>query len=117
MAYSDFLNENLAVQCSDLAGEVNKVYQHLPWAKKIAVVSRLKRQIHQLSEDVQKAQDSQSKVITQKHLLAAVSLIHECVPLMDLCLKKALLSPELNERWIKRLNSIGKQLSEWQKAG
>lgn len=50
MALSEFLNEDLAVQCSDLAGEVNKVYQHLPWAVKNEAVARLKRQIHQLSE-------------------------------------------------------------------
>jgi hypothetical protein len=28
MPNSDFLNENLAVQCNDLAEEINKVYQH-----------------------------------------------------------------------------------------
>lgn len=53
---------------------------------------------------------------TQKHLKEAVALVHECVPLMSLCLRKALLSPELNERWVKRLNSIDKQLEEWLRA-
>jgi hypothetical protein len=43
-------------------------------------------------------------------------LVHECVPLMSLCLRKALLSKELHDRWVKRLNSIGKQLEEWQRA-
>jgi hypothetical protein len=116
MALSEFLNEDLAVQCSDLAGEVNKVYQHLPWAVKNEAVARLKRQIHQLSEDVQKAQDSQNAARTKKHLETSVSLVHECVPLIGLCLRKVLLSQELHDRWIKRLSHIGRQLDEWLKA-
>jgi hypothetical protein len=48
-------------------------------------------------------------------LKEAVSLVHECVPLMSLCLKKTLLSPELHERWVKRLNAIDTQLGEWLK--
>jgi hypothetical protein len=113
MAPSDFLSVNLAVQCADLAGEVNKVYQHLPWALKNEAVSRLKRQIHELSQAVQQAQDSRGPARTRKHLEDALGLTHECVPLMGLALRKALLSPELHERWVKRLNHLEKSLSEW----
>jgi hypothetical protein len=116
MAKSDFLNLNLPDQCLSLAGEINKVYQHLPWAMKNEAVSRLKRQIHQLAEDVQKAKDSKNSVTTEKRLQNAIALVHECAPLMNLCLRKALLSPDLNERWLKRLNAIEKQLNEWLKA-
>jgi hypothetical protein len=116
MASSDFLKVNLAAQCDDLAGEINKTYQHLPWALNNEAVARLKRQVHALSQEVQKAQDSQSALNTQKHLKEADSLVHECPPLMNLCLRKALLSKELHDRWVKRLNSIGKQLEEWQRA-
>ena len=116
MVSSDFLKENLAAQCDNLAGEINKTYQHLPWALKNEAVSRLKRQVHGLSQEVRKAQNSQGPIPTQKHLKESVSLVHECVPLMSLCLRKALLSPELHDRWVKRLNSIGKQLEEWLRA-
>jgi hypothetical protein len=116
MASSDFLNVNLPARCDDLAGEINKTYQHLPWALKNEAVARLKRQVHALSQEVQKAQDAKSPTATEKHLKEAISLVHECVPLMSLCLRKALLSPELNERWVKRLNSIDKQLDEWLRA-
>lgn len=116
MAFDDFLNVNLTAQCDDLAGEINKTYQHLPWALKNEAVSRLKRQVHALSQEVQKAHDSQAALPTQKYLKEAISLVHECVPLMSLCLRKALLSPELNERWVKRLNRLEKYLQEWLKA-
>jgi hypothetical protein len=114
MSTFDFLNENLAVQCNDLAGEINKVYQHLPWAIKNEAVARLKRQIHQLAEEAKKAQESQS-LITQTRLKEAISLIHECVPLLDLCLRKILVSEELHVRWIKKLNDLEKKLSLWLK--
>ncbi len=116
MSTSDFLNINLAAQCSDLAGEINKTYQHLPWALKHEAVARLKRQIHALSQEVQKAQDSGSPIPTQKHLREAVALTHECVPLMSLCLKKNLLSSELHDRWVKRLNEMDRHLGQWLKA-
>jgi hypothetical protein len=109
------LKNNLAVQCEDLAGEINKVYQHLPWARKNEVVSRLRRQIHQLAEEVQKAQASQSAMTTQTRLREAISLTHECVPLLDLLLKKVLVSPELHTRWLKRLSEMDKALSAWLK--
>jgi len=117
MAPSDFLSVNLAEQALSLAGEINKVYQHLPWALKNEYVSRLKRKMHQLSQDVRTAQDSKSALTTQKKLQSAIAIVHECVPLLSLCLKKALVSPDLNERWIKRLNALDTQLSEWQRAG
>jgi hypothetical protein len=116
MASSDFLNVNLSALCDDLAGEINKTYQHLPWALKNEAVSRLKRQVHGLSQEVLKAQASSSVLITQKRLQEALSLTHECVPLLSLCLKKNLVSPELHERWIKRLNGIGKYLESWSRA-
>jgi hypothetical protein len=113
---SDFLNVDLAAVCDSLAGEINKTYRHLPWALKHEAVSRLKRQVHEFSQCVAKAQDSSNKMRTQKLLEDAVALAHECVPLMALCLKKNLLSQELHDRWVKRLNHIEKQLSEWLKA-
>ena len=116
MSSSDFLNINLAAQCGDLAGEVNKTYRHLPWALKHEAVARLKRRIHELSQVVEKAQGSSNKMRTQKLLEDAISLAHECVPLMALCLKKNLLSSELHDRWVKRLNGIDKHLAEWSKA-
>ncbi len=115
MPPSDFLNENLAIQCDDLAGEINKVYQHLPWAQKHEAVARLTRQIHQLSEEAKKAQESQSLAASQTHLKEALSLIHECVPLLDLCLRKVLVSPELHQRWIGKLNRLEKSFSAWLK--
>jgi predicted GTPase len=115
MPNSDFLNEDLAVQCNELAGEINKLYQHLPWAAKNEAVARLKRQIHQLAEEAQKVQESQSVLTTQSHLKEAISLIHECVPLLDLCLRKILVSPELHSRWIKRLNELEISFSSWLK--
>ncbi|HTC20124.1 MAG TPA: hypothetical protein VK859_04700, partial [bacterium] len=103
--------------CDNLAGEINKTYQHLPWALKHEAVSRLKRQVHELSQKVSAAQDSSSLNRTQKLLQDSVSLTHECVPLMSLCLKKNLLSSELHDRWVRRLNEIGKHLEVWLKAG
>lgn len=113
MAAPDFLNEDLTVQCQDLAGEILKTYQHLPWAMKNEAVTRLKRQVFQLDEEVKKAQLSESIATTQSRLREAISLIHECVPLLDLCLRKVLVSPELHVHWIKRLNYIESRLSEW----
>jgi hypothetical protein len=113
MPLSDFLNNNLSAQCDDLAGEINKTYQHLPWALKHEAVARLKRQVHALAKSVSRAQESKSLARTQKNLQDAIALTHECVPLMSLCLKKNLLSADLHNRWAKRLNGIGKGLDEW----
>jgi hypothetical protein len=79
-------------------------------------VARLKRQIHQLAEEVKKAKESQSLMTTQNRLKEAISLIHECVPLLDLCLRKILVSQELHSRWIKKLNDLERSLSIWLKA-
>ena len=116
MASSDFLSVDLTALCDDLAGEINKTYQNLPWALKHEAVSRLKRQVHGLSQAVHKAKDSTSPARTGKFLEQAIALTHECVPLMSLCVRKNLLSAELQERWAKRLNNIEGHLSQWLKA-
>jgi hypothetical protein len=113
MSRSDFLDLDLPTQCESLAGEINKVYQHLPWAVKNEAVARLKRQAHELPEQVTKAKTSTSALKTQRHLKEALGLAHECVPLMSLCLKKNLLSQELHDRWVKQLGAIEIQLEEW----
>lgn len=116
MAPSDFLNIDLAALCGDLASEINKTYRHLPWALKHEAVSRLKRQVHGLSQKVSMAQSSFSVARTEKYLQDSLALTHECVPLMSLCLKKNLLSTELHDRWVRRLNEIRKYLEGWIKA-
>lgn len=116
MGSSDFLNVNLSVLCDDLAGEINKTYQNLPWALKHEAVARLKRQAHELSQAVQKSKDSTSISRTRKFLEEALALVHECVPLMSLCVRKNLLSTELQDRWAKRLNEIDRYLDQWLKA-
>ena len=108
---------DLSALCDDLAGEINKTYQNLPWALKHEAVSRLKREVHGLSLAVAKAKESTSLMRTQKLLQDAVALTHECVPLMSLCMKKNLLSPELHDRWAKRLSNISRHLETWLKAG
>jgi hypothetical protein len=113
MASSDFLNNNLASQCEKLAGEINKVYQRLEWALKNEIVQRLKRQVHQLAQAVRAAQDSSSPAATFKNLENAIGLVHELVPLLDLCLRKNLVSPDLQKRWVGELNRLGPQLEEW----
>jgi hypothetical protein len=113
MSRSDFLDMDIPAQCESLAGEINKVYSHLPWALKNATVSRLKRQVHELPEQVRKAKDSSSALKTQRHLKEALALAHECVPLLSLCLKKNMVSEELHNRWIKQLGAIEIQLEDW----
>jgi hypothetical protein len=61
-------------------------------------VAQLTRQVHQLAEEAKKTQDSQSIMTTQTRLKEALFLINECVPLLDLCLRKVLVSPELHTR-------------------
>jgi hypothetical protein len=116
MSHSDFLNQNLSIQCNDLAGEIVKTYQNLPWAMKNEAVARLTRQIHQLAEEAKKVQKSQSILTTQTRLKETISLINECVPLLDLCLRKVLVSKELHTRWIDKLNSLEINYSDWLKA-
>ena len=107
---------DITALCDDLAGEINKTYQNLPWALKHEAVSRLKRQVHGLSQAVAGAHKSTSKARTEKLLEEATTLAHECVPLMSLALKKNLLSNELQERWTKRLTVIDRHLEQWKKA-
>jgi hypothetical protein len=116
MTDPDFLEVDVAALCDDLAGEINKTYQNLPWALKHEAVSRLKRQVHGLSQAVAGARKSTSKARTEKLLGEALTLAHECVPLMVLALKKNLLSAELQERWAKRLTVIDRHLEQWQRA-
>jgi 23S rRNA-intervening sequence protein len=116
MAAHDFLNLDIPRLCVDLAGEINKTYQHLPWALKHEAVSRLRRQVQRLSEEAAKAKASKTPPQTLKHLRESASLVHECVPLIDLCLRKNLVSPELQLRWTKRLNEIHRYLDGWGKA-
>lgn len=116
MASSEFLKVDLPAFCDSLAGEINKTYQNLPWALKHEAVSRLKRQVHGLSQAVAKAKGSTSVLTTQKFLQDAVALTHECVPLMSLCVKKNLLSPELHDRWARRLSEIDRHLEAWLRA-
>ncbi|HVZ80110.1 MAG TPA: four helix bundle protein [bacterium] len=116
MAHSDFMEVDVNALCDDLAGEINKTYQNLPWALKHEAVSRLKRQVHALSQAVAGAKKSASQARTEKLLEEATSLAHECVPLMSLALKKNLLSAELQERWAKRLTLIDRYLEQWKKA-
>jgi len=114
---SEFLNNNLAAQCDKLAGEINKVYQRLEWALKNEIVQRLKRQVHQLAQAVRAAQDSSSPEATGKNLEKALGLVHELVPLLDLALRKNLVSPELKKRWVSELNRLGPLLEEWNRSG
>ena len=116
MAHSDFLNVDVPALCGDLAGEINKTYRQLPWALKHEAVSRLKRQVHELSQAVIKAKESSSPARTRKLLEDSVALTHECVPLISLCLRKNLLSAELHDRWAKRLNEIDRHLAQWLRA-
>jgi len=113
MSISDFLNLNLAAQCQDLAGEINKVYQRLDWALKNEIVQRLKRQAHRLAQAVQSAQNSKNPSQTQMHLENSLALAHELIPLMDLCLRKNLLSPEIQKRWVLKLKTMEPRLQEW----
>lgn len=106
-------SEILAEECNSLAGEVHKTYQNMPWALKNEHVSRLKRQVQQLSQDVESARDSESAFLTHLRLQNAVALVHECVPLMSLCLGKNLLTPVLYGCWIKRLKYINNQLGAY----
>lgn len=116
MASSDFLNTNLASQFDALAGEINKVYQRMEWALKNEVVQRLKRRVHQLAQSVRVAQDASSPATTLKNLEAALAAAHELVPLLDLCLRKNLVSPDLQKRWVTWLNRLEPQLEEWRRS-
>jgi hypothetical protein len=108
-------NEILAEECTSLAVDIHKTYQYMPWTLKNEYVSRLKRQVQRLSEDVESTRDSQNASLVHLRLQNAVALVHECVPLMSLCLSKNLLTPILFGCWIKRLKSINSQLGAYLK--
>ena len=113
---SDFLETNLADQFEKLAGEINKVYQRLEWALKNEIVQRLKRQVHRLAQEVRAAQKSAGPSATLGHLEEALGLAHELVPLLDLALRKNLVSPELQKRWVGQLNRLSPQLETWRRS-
>ncbi len=97
--------DDLARDCLDLAGEVNKLYQRMNLAGKNAAVDRLRRKVNRLAELTDRA-------LHPEHLEEALQTLHECVPLMDLNVKSLLLSPDLQKRWNHRLAKIQKRLEE-----
>ena len=113
---SDFLGTDLANQFEKLAGEVNKVYQRLEWALKNEVVQRLKRQSHRLAQETRAARNSSGVSATLGHLEEALGLAHELVPLLDLALRKNLVSPDLQKRWVGWLNRLLPQLEAWRRS-
>ncbi len=113
MALSDFLNVDLAAQAEDLAGEIHKVYQRTNLAGKNAAVDRLRREVNAFAQKVREAQAAKTPARTRALLAEAQQLLHECVPLIDLCLKKVLLSPELHQRWTKWLSRLEEGLRAW----
>ncbi len=113
MELSDFLNVDLASQARDLSGEIHKVYQRTNLSGKNAAVDRFQRQVHQIAEKLQEARAATSRLKTQALLEQAILLVHECVPLMDLCLKKNLLSPDLHQRWTLFLKRLDEGIGEW----
>jgi outer membrane murein-binding lipoprotein Lpp len=112
----DFLKTDLAYECKELAGEVNKLYQRMNLAGKNAAVDRLRRKVNRLAELVEAAQKEKSASRTSKRIDDAVQIVHECVPLMDLNLKSLLLSEDLHKRWIRRLDSLEARLKDWSRA-
>jgi len=113
MALSDFLNVDLAAQAEDLAGEIHKVYQRTNLAGKNAAVDRLRREINAFAQKVREAQGAQTAARTRALLAESLLLLHECVPLMDLCLRKVLLSKDLHLRWTKWLARLEEGLNAW----
>lgn len=103
---------DLAFECKDLAGEIHKVYQRLNLSGRNAAVDRLRRKVSQLAELAEKNPPDRPGPRTSRDLEEALSIVHECVPLLDLNLKKLLLSPELQERWNRRLERIENRLKE-----
>jgi hypothetical protein len=103
-------HELLVEECESLEGEVCRIYRNMPWTLNNDHVGRLKRQVHRLTEDALAAQDCQSTLLTQLRLRGAVFLVHECVALAALCLRKNLLSPGLHGGLIKRLRCIDGRL-------
>lgn len=102
--------EILVEECESLEEEVYRIYRNMPWTLNNDHVGRLKRQVHRLAEDALAAQDAHSTLLTQLRLRGAVFLVHECVALTALCLRKNLLSFDLHNGLIKRLRSIDGRL-------
>jgi hypothetical protein len=116
MAFSDFLNTDLASQTKILAAEIDKVYTRTNLAGKNEVVDRFRRQSAALGEKVALAQNSRVAIQTVQLLEEALRLTHECVPLMGLCLRKGMLSEELNQRWSEKFSDTARRLEEWKTA-
>jgi hypothetical protein len=117
MPLSDFLNVDLAAQAEDLAGEIHKVYQRTNLSGKNEAVDRLRRQVNALAAKVREAQEARTADRTRRLLEEAGRLLHECVPLMDLCLRRVLLSPELHRRWTGWLSRLEEGLRNWSGEG
>jgi hypothetical protein len=113
MAFSDFLNNDLATQTGVLSAEIDKVYQRANLAGKHEVVDRLRRQSTALAGKVKLAQASRVATQTVPLLEESLRLTHECIPLMDLCLRKSLLSSDLHQRWTQKFSDTARQLEEW----
>jgi hypothetical protein len=114
MPFSDFLNVDLAAQAGDLSGEIHKVYQRTNLSGKNAAVDRLQRQANRIAEKLRETRTATSRLKTQTLLEQSRLLVHECVPLMDLCLKKNLLSAELHQRWTRFLKRLDEGIGEWE---
>jgi hypothetical protein len=106
MPLSDFLNV-------DLAGEIHKVYQRTNLSGKNEAVDRLRRQVNALAAKVREAQEARTADRTRRLLEEVGRLLHECVPLLDLCLRKMLLSPELHRRWTQWLGRLDEGVARW----
>ena len=113
MPLSDFLNIDLSAQAEDLAGEVHKVYQRTRLAGKNAAVDRLLRRLDDLSKHLKEAKEGRSPQKTRSCLESALRCLHECIPLLDLCLKKVLVSKELHQRWTQWLGRMGEGVETW----
>jgi four helix bundle protein len=113
MALSDFLNVDLPSQAQDFTGEVHQVYQRTRLAGKNAAVDRLLRCLDGLAKNLREAKEGRSPARTNASLEKALRNLHECVPLLDLCLKKILVSPELHQRWTKWLSRMEEGIRAW----
>lgn len=109
----DFLQKDAVFLARDLAGAVHKVYQRLNLAGKNAEVDRLRRQIFRLAGELEKARETSLPLQVQHHLRNAQGLIHECVPLLSLCLQHHLLSRELYDLWTAKLEELKGLVEEW----
>jgi len=113
MAFSDFLNTDLASQAKIVAAEIDKVYTRTNLAGKNEVVDRLRRQSAALADKIASAQKSRVAPDTLRLLEEAERLSHECVPLIALCLRKGMLSPDLHQRWTEKLSDTARRVEEW----